>query len=62
MGSLEHSTKIAETSHTDRCAVPQGTSDHWQSVYRNERPDELSWFTPHLSVSMALLKTGGVEA
>ena len=34
---------------------------HWEGVYRSKRPDEVSWFTPHLETSLALIKRTGVS-
>jgi SAM-dependent methyltransferase len=30
---------------------------HWEGVYRTRRTDEVSWFTPHLDMSMALSRS-----
>jgi SAM-dependent methyltransferase len=38
----------------------QGTAEHWQAVYRSKKPDEVSWFAPHLSISLELLKRAGL--
>lgn len=35
---------------------------HWQSVYENKAPTVVSWFRPHLEVSLALLKQAGLNA
>ncbi|MGE0548865.1 MAG: class I SAM-dependent methyltransferase [Kofleriaceae bacterium] len=29
---------------------------HWERVYRTKRPDEVSWYQPHLDVSLDLIK------
>ena len=34
---------------------------HWEGVYRTKRPDEVSWFTPHLETSLALIRRTGVS-
>lgn len=34
---------------------------HWEGVYRSKRPDEVSWFTPHLQTSVALINSTGVS-
>lgn len=36
------------------------SADHWDTVYRTKTPGQTSWFTPHLSVSMALLERAGM--
>lgn len=28
---------------------------HWEKVYRTRRPDQVSWYRPHLDVSLALI-------
>jgi SAM-dependent methyltransferase len=28
---------------------------HWEKVYQTKRPDEVSWYRPHLNVSLALI-------
>jgi SAM-dependent methyltransferase len=33
---------------------------HWESVYRTKRPDDVSWFTPHLETSLALIRSTDV--
>jgi hypothetical protein len=34
---------------------------HWQSVYQSKAPGEVSWFKPHLDVSLALLRQAGLN-
>lgn len=29
---------------------------HWEQVYRSKRPDEVSWYRPHLDVSLELIE------
>ena len=29
--------------------------DHWDAVYQNKRPDQVSWYRPHLDVSLELI-------
>ena len=41
--------------------MPISLVDHWQRVYRRLRTDEVSWFAPHLSVSISLLKRAGID-
>ena len=31
------------------------TKSHWEKVYRTKRPDEVSWYRPHLDVSLRLV-------
>ena len=41
--------------------MPEHTADHWQTVYRTKQPDQVSWFAPHLNVSVAFLKQAGLN-
>jgi hypothetical protein len=41
--------------------MPEYAANHWQSVYRTKQPDQVSWFTPHLNVSVELLKQAGLN-
>ncbi len=38
--------------------------EHWESVYRSKRPDQVSWFRPHLDASLAMIEraSGGDRA
>ena len=29
--------------------------EHWEKVYQNKRPDEVSWYKPHLDLSLGLI-------
>lgn len=35
---------------------------HWQNVYQTKAPDAVSWYRPHLEVSLALLERAGLSA
>jgi SAM-dependent methyltransferase len=35
---------------------------HWQAVYTRKDPGALSWYRPHLEVSLALLEAAGLSA
>jgi ubiquinone/menaquinone biosynthesis C-methylase UbiE len=35
--------------------------DHWQSVYATKRPDEVSWYRPHLDISLAFVRSAGLS-
>ncbi len=37
-------------------------TEHWQSVYQEKLSTDVSWFRPHLEVSLALLKQAGLQA
>lgn len=34
---------------------------HWESVYTTKRPDELSWYRPHLEISLALIRSAAPQ-
>jgi SAM-dependent methyltransferase len=34
--------------------------EHWEAVYREKRPDEVSWFRPHLDHSLRLIEEAGL--
>ena len=36
--------------------------DHWQKVYQTRAADAVSWYRPHLGVSLELLETAGMSA
>ena len=36
------------------------TQDHWQHVYEQKRPDEVSWYQPHLARSLAFIRAAGL--
>lgn len=54
---MEAREKVNRSSST--AATQAGTSissqEHWDSVYRQMRPDELCWFAPHLGRSVELI-------
>lgn len=29
---------------------------HWENVYQTKKPDEVSWYRPHLELSLALIE------
>ena len=35
---------------------------HWETIYRQKRPGEVSWYQPHLNVSLSLLANAGLSA
>jgi ubiquinone/menaquinone biosynthesis C-methylase UbiE len=41
--------------------MPEDTANHWQSVYWTTQPDQVSWYAPHLNVSIELLKQAGLK-
>ena len=34
---------------------------HWETIYQQKRPEEVSWYQPHLAVSLALLAKAGLS-
>ena len=38
-----------------------GSAQHWDDVYRRKGGTTVSWFRPHLDVSLALLEAAGLE-
>src|SRR3981081_4270125 len=46
----------------ERYTMPQDIAEHWQAVYRSKQPEEMSWFTPHLGISMELLERAGLTS
>ena len=41
--------------------MPNELSSHWQSVYQTKQSDNVSWYRPHLDVSLSLLKQAGLN-
>jgi len=41
--------------------MPENTAEHWQTVYRTKPTDQVSWFTPHLALSVRLLRQAGLN-
>ena len=41
--------------------MPESTAEHWQTVYRTKQSDQVSWFTPHLKLSVRLLERAGLN-
>jgi len=35
---------------------------HWETIYQQKRPGEVSWYQPHLNVSLSLLANAGLSA
>lgn len=38
----------------------QPSQDHWQTVYQSKAADTVSWFRPHLDISLLLLEKAGM--
>lgn len=34
---------------------------HWEAIYKQRRPEEVSWYEPHLTVSLRLLANAGLR-
>jgi SAM-dependent methyltransferase len=39
-----------------------GDRAHWDAVYRSRAPQAVSWYRPHLDVSLELLRQAGLDA
>ena len=39
----------------------ENKADHWQNIYQNRSPSAVSWFRPHLDVSLELLNLAGLN-
>lgn len=37
------------------------TQDHWNHVYKSKQPDQVSWYAPHLSRSLDLIRTAAKD-
>jgi SAM-dependent methyltransferase len=38
-----------------------GTQAHWDKIYLEKAPDQVSWYRPHLETSLALIEQAGAE-
>ena len=38
------------------------TKTHWEKVYNTKSPDRVSWYRPHLEVSLALVERAAGES
>lgn len=36
------------------------SAEHWEATYTKKRPDEVSWYRPHLETSLSFLEKAGV--
>ncbi len=48
--------------HVDMTTQRIDRRSHWQNVYRTRRVDAVSWYQPHLHVSLQLLAQAGLSA
>jgi SAM-dependent methyltransferase len=37
-----------------------GSREHWEGVYERKRPDEVSWYRPHLEQSLGFIDSAGL--
>jgi SAM-dependent methyltransferase len=49
------------SDHQLRPNMTDRKSDHWESVYNTKEPSGVSWFRPHLDISLALLVQAGLN-
>jgi SAM-dependent methyltransferase len=45
-----------EREHALRVSTDMDVQDHWEKVYTQKAPNEVSWYRPHLEVSLALIE------
>jgi hypothetical protein len=38
-----------------------GTQEHWERVYDTKAPDQVSWFRPHLLLSLDLIEHAAID-
>jgi SAM-dependent methyltransferase len=38
------------------------SASHWDRIYGSQRPEQVSWFRPHLNVSIELLRSAGLDS
>jgi SAM-dependent methyltransferase len=41
--------------------VSENAVNHWQALYRTKQAEQVSWFMPHLKVSVAMLQQAGLN-
>ena len=46
---------------TEPPGTAMDTQGHWEKVYGSKRPTEVSWYRPHLEVSLRLIETAAPE-
>jgi SAM-dependent methyltransferase len=39
-----------------------GTQEHWEAIYGKKRPQELSWYLPHLGHSLQFIERAGLSS
>lgn len=57
-GFPEHITlqRVADWWRSSLSTLHETPTMHWDDVYRRKRPDEVSWYRPHLEVSLGLIE------
>src|SRR5687767_3129646 len=53
-------TRAEDAGTIDGMTNDAGTQ-HWEQVYRSKAADAVSWFRPHLDLSMTLLRATGLD-
>ena len=53
---MEETVTIAETRARHRSGAAMDAKAHWETVYRTKRPNEVSWYRPHLDLSLQLIE------
>ena len=41
--------------------IAMDTKSHWETVYNQKKPGEVSWYKPHLDLSLRILKNAGLN-
>ena len=55
IAQMEMGWKRSMDSRGARLVKKMTTKSHWEGVYRTKGPTEVSWFRPHLEVSLSLI-------
>ena len=48
-------------SHAAKGVAPMETAEHWEKVYATKRSDQVSWYQPHLDLSLRMIADVGRE-
>ena len=62
LGALAPWAASSPTGRSDRCSPWMSNASHWDDVYRRKADQQTSWFSPHLSTSLSLIKRAGVTS
>ena len=45
--------------HAAKGVAPMETAEHWEKVYATKRSDQVSWYQPHLDLSLRMIADVG---